>query len=122
MKIRAGLGEAGLELEAAAFAVLVFSLAGMPPTGGFIAKLLIFWQAVNASLAVPVVLAGASALVSLAYYLALVRDAYFEEPSGPAPEGGSSEARIAVLVCAAGSLALGAAPLLLKGFVGSVWR
>jgi NADH-quinone oxidoreductase subunit N len=109
---------------AAAFAVLVFSLAGMPPTGGFVAKLLIFWQAVRASLAVPVVLAGVASLISLVYYLALVRDAYFEEPAGqaPFPAEGACEARIAVLVCAAGALILGAAPLLLRGIIGSVWR
>jgi NADH-quinone oxidoreductase subunit N len=109
---------------AAAFAVLLLSLAGMPPTGGFVAKLLIFWQAVRASLAVPVILAGVSSLISLAYYLALVRDAYFEDPVGPAPvpAEGACEARIAVLVCAAGALILGAAPLLLRGIIGSVWR
>jgi NADH-quinone oxidoreductase subunit N len=107
----------------AAFAVLLFALAGMPPTGGFVAKLLVFWQAVRASLAVPAILAGLSSLISLGYYLALVRDAYFEEPSGPAPvppPGG--EARLAVLVCALGALALGAAPLLLRGIAGSAWR
>jgi NADH-quinone oxidoreductase subunit N len=109
---------------AAAFTVLLFALGGMPPTGGFIAKLLVFWQAVRAGLAVPVVLAGLSALVSLGYYLALVRDAYFEEPSGPAPvpAAGAGAARVAVLVCALGALALGAAPLLLRGVIGSVWR
>ena len=109
---------------AAAFAVLLFSLAGMPPTGGFVAKLLIFWQAVQASLAVPVVLGGVSALVSLAYYLALVRDAYFEDPSGavPAVPKNAGPARVAVLVCALGSLALGAAPLLLRGLTGGAWR
>ena len=107
---------------AAAFAVLLFALGGMPPTGGFSAKLLIFWQAVRASLAVPVVLAGVSALVSLGYYLALVRDAYFEDPSGAAPAPGPAAARIVVLACALGALALGAAPLLLSGLTGSVWR
>lgn len=107
---------------AAAFAALLFALGGIPPTGGFTAKLLVFWQAVRAGLAVPVVLAGVSALVSLGYYLALVRDAYFEEPSGSAPEAGPAAARIVVLACALGALALGAAPLLLKGLTGSVWR
>jgi NADH-quinone oxidoreductase subunit N len=107
---------------AAAFAVLLFSLAGVPPNGGFVAKLLIFWQAVRASLAVPVVLAAASALVSLAYYLGLVRAMYFEEPAGAAPAEGSSRARLTVLICALGALALGAAPLLLNGLTGDVWR
>ncbi len=107
---------------AAAFAVLLFSLAGVPPNGGFVAKLLIFWQAVRASLAVPVVLAAVSALVSLAYYLGLVRTMYFEDAEGAAPAEGPSRAGLAVIICALGSLALGAAPLFLSGFVSGVWK
>lgn len=107
---------------AGAFAVLLFALAGIPPTGGFVAELLIFWQAVSASLAVPIVLGAVAALVSLAYCLGLVRDLYFEDASGAAPADGDAPARIVVLVCALGTLALGAAPLLLRGLAGSVWR
>ena len=106
---------------AAAFAVLLFALAGIPPTGGFVAELLIFWQAIHAGLAVPIVLGAVAAIVSLGYCLGLVRDLYFEEASGPAPVEGGAPARIAVLVCALGTLALGAAPLLLRGLTGSVW-
>jgi NADH-quinone oxidoreductase subunit N len=107
---------------AAAFAILLFSLGGVPPNGGFVAKLLIFWQAVRASLAVPVVLAAFAALVSLAYYLGLVRDMYFEEPVGAEPAAGPSSAGLLVVICALGALALGAAPLLLSGAFGSVWK
>jgi NADH-quinone oxidoreductase subunit N len=107
---------------AAAFAVLLFALAGIPPTGGFVAELLIFWQAVHAALAVPVVLGALAALVSLAYCLGLVRDLYFEDAAGAAPAEGGAPARIVVLVCALGVLILTAAPLLLRGLTGSVWR
>jgi NADH:ubiquinone oxidoreductase subunit 2 (subunit N) len=107
---------------AAAFAVLLFGLGGMPPAVGLLAKLLILWQAVRASLAVPAVLAAFSSLVSLVYYLALVRDAWFEDASGPAPAEGGAPERIVVLACALGTLALGAAPLLLKDLAGSAWR
>jgi NADH:ubiquinone oxidoreductase subunit 2 (subunit N) len=106
---------------AAAFAVLLFALGGVPPTGGFVAKLLIFWQAMRASLTMPLIFAAVSALVSLAYYLALVRDMYLEEPEGAVPADGPALARLAVLICAIGALILGAAPLLLKGLTGSVW-
>ena len=106
----------------AAFAVLLFALAGVPPTGGFVAELLIFWQAIHAAFAVPIVLGAVAALVSLGYCLGLVRDLYFEEAEGAAPAEGGSAAHIAVLVCAIGALALGAAPLLMKGLTGSVWR
>ncbi|HEX4046709.1 MAG TPA: proton-conducting transporter membrane subunit [Elusimicrobiota bacterium] len=107
---------------AAALAALLFALAGVPPTGGFVAELLIFWQAIHAALAVPIVLGALAALVSLGYCLALVRDVYFEEAVGAAPADGGTPARITVLACAFGSLVLGAAPLLLRGLAGSVWR
>ncbi|MFI5348451.1 MAG: NADH-quinone oxidoreductase subunit N [Elusimicrobiota bacterium] len=107
---------------AAAFAVLLFALAGIPPTGGFVAELLIFWQAVHASLVAPVVLAAIAALVSLGVCLGIVRDLYFEENSGVSTFEGASSARIVLLVCALGALVLGAAPLLLRGLTGSAWR
>ena len=107
---------------AAAFGALLFALAGVPPTGGFVAELLIFWQAVHAALVLPIVLAAVAALVSLGLCLGLVRDLYFEESAGTAPAEGGAPARVAVLVCALGALILGAAPLLLRGLTGSVWR
>jgi NADH-quinone oxidoreductase subunit N len=107
---------------AAAFAVLLFALAGIPPTGGFVAELVIFWQAVHAALAVPIVLGAVAALLSLGVCLGLMRDLYFEEASGAVPAEGAPSARIVLLVCALGALALGAAPLLLRGLTGSVWR
>lgn len=103
------------------FAVLLFSLAGVPPTGGFMAKLLVLWQAVGARLAGPVVIAALAALVSLGYYLALVRDMYFEEALEEVPAPGGLGSRMLVLVCSIGALALGAAPLLLKDFAGVFW-
>ncbi len=65
-------------LPAALFAVILLSLGGIPPTAGFLAKLLIFWEAIKAAAYGPAVLAGLAALVSLGYYLSLVRDMYFE--------------------------------------------
>ena len=106
---------------ALAFALLLFSLGGVPPTGGFVAKLLVLWQAVGAELAGPVVVAALSALVSLGYYLALVRDLYFEEPREEVPSPGSAYSRILVMACALGALVLGAAPLLLKNVAGVFW-
>lgn len=107
---------------AAAFAVLLLALGGIPPTGGFLAKLLVLWQAVRVPYGVPAALAALSALVSLGYYLGVVRDMYLEEPAGDAPKAGDSSARLALLVCALGALLLGAAPLLLDGLTGRAWR
>ena len=78
-------------IPAALFAVLLLSLAGIPPTGGFLAKLLIFWEAVKAGLYLPVAMAALASLVGLGYYLGLVRDMFFDEPVWRAsePEAGA---------------------------------
>lgn len=104
-----------------AFAALLFCLGGVPPTGGFMAKLLVLWQAVGASLPGPAVVAALAALVSLAYSLALARDLYFEASTIDAPQPGGAVSRALVLVCALGAVALGAAPLLLRGLAGAFW-
>ena len=71
---------------AAFFAVMLVSLAGLPPTAGFLAKLFVFWDAVKAGLIGLVVVAALNTLLGLAYYFRLVRTMYFEEPEGRAPE------------------------------------
>jgi F420H2 dehydrogenase subunit N len=112
-----GLG-AGAPATAAALTVLLFSLAGVPPTGGFFVKLLVLWRAVETGLGVWAAVAGVSALVSLGVYLGLVRDLWLEEPAGAAPAG--ERGRALVWGCAAGALLMGAAPWLmgLMGFGG----
>ncbi|MBI4371506.1 MAG: NADH-quinone oxidoreductase subunit N [Elusimicrobia bacterium] len=123
--------------EALAMTVLLFALAGVPPTGGFLAKLLVFWQAVRAELAAPVLFGALAALISLGYYLGLMRDLYFEEPV-PEPAGRAASPEAAILrtrhgrgdgnpdsvqaaavlaVGALGAVLLGAAPL----FIGGLW-
>ncbi len=108
-----------LAVPAVAFTVLLFSLGGIPPTGGFLAKLLVLWRAVDADLLWPAIAGGVSALISLAYYLGMTRDLWFEAPSGPAPKPGPGAAL--VIACAAGALLLGAAPWFMSGLIGTIW-
>ncbi|MEK7389594.1 MAG: proton-conducting transporter membrane subunit [Elusimicrobiota bacterium] len=110
---RAQLKGLGVSMPAAAAALtaLLVSLAGIPPTGGFFAKLLIFWRAVDAGLLGPAALAATAALISMGYYLGMIKDMWFEEPSGPAPV--ASEGLGVVIACAAAAVLLGAAPWLL---------
>lgn len=120
LETRTSLKGRGAELAvpAAAFTILLFSLGGIPPTGGFVAKLLLLWRAVDAGLMWPAIAGGVAALISLAYYLGMIRDLWFEAPSGPAPRpvhGG-----MLVAACAAGALLLGAAPWLMSGLVGGL--
>lgn len=107
---------------AAAFTVLLFSLGGIPPTGGFLAKLLVLWRAVDAKLAWPAALAAVSALISLSYYLGLTRDLWLEDaPEGAAPVAAGPGAGL-VVACAGGALLLGAAPWIMSSFGGVLSR
>ncbi len=98
---------------AAAFAALLFSLAGIPPTGGFFAKLLVFWQAVQAGVLGPAAAAAVASFISLGFYLGLVRAMYFDEPVGDGPRPGPGAGLVTAL--AAGAVLLGLAPWALSG-------
>lgn len=64
----------------ATFAVFLFSLAGFPPTAGFLAKFYVFSAAVRQGL-VPLVIIGVLAsLISVFYYLRIIVYMYMKQP------------------------------------------
>jgi len=66
--------------------VMMFSLAGVPPTAGFYAKLAVFSAAVSAGHIALAVVAVLLSLVGAFYYLRVVKLMYFDEPD-EAPTG-----------------------------------
>ncbi|MFN8828376.1 MAG: NADH-quinone oxidoreductase subunit NuoN [Labrys sp. (in: a-proteobacteria)] len=85
----AGLGRTS-PVMAFALAMLMFSLAGIPPLAGFFAKFYVFAAAVNAGLYVLAVLGVLSSVVGAYYYLRIVKLMYFDEATGafePMPIG-----------------------------------
>jgi NADH-quinone oxidoreductase subunit N len=72
-------------LLAMALMMAVFSLAGIPPTIGFTGKFLIFNAAIEAELLPLVLIAMANVVVSLYYYLMVVRAIYLIEPAEELP-------------------------------------
>jgi NADH-quinone oxidoreductase subunit N len=65
----------------ATFTIFLLSLAGFPPTAGFLAKFYVFSAAVREGL-VPLVIIGVLAsLISVFYYLRIVVYMYMREPS-----------------------------------------
>ena len=108
---------------AALFAILLLSLGGVPPTAGFLAKLLVLWDAVRAGLYGAALAGGLAALISLGYYLGLIRDAYFEDAAGELPEAAAAarhlpSERLVLLACALPAAVLGLAPWLVSGLAG----
>jgi NADH-quinone oxidoreductase subunit N len=62
----------------------MLSLTGIPPFGGFLAKLYLFTEALEAGQVTLVVVAALNSVVSAFYYLGVVRTLYFDRPRGEA--------------------------------------
>jgi NADH-quinone oxidoreductase subunit N len=65
---------------AAMFAILMFSLIGLPPLAGFFAKWQVFLAAIEQDLFVLAVIGVLASAVSAFYYLRIVKVMYFDEP------------------------------------------
>lgn len=93
--------------------LLLFSMAGVPPTVGFIAKFGLLEALVQANMVWLAVVALMFALVGAYYYLRVVMLMYFEEPHervANVPITLSTEMRIAISVNGAAALMLGLLP------------
>ena len=84
-------------LMAFVFAMILFSLAGIPPLAGFFAKFYVFYAAVNAGLYPLAVIGFVLSVVGAFYYLRIVKMIYFDEPTVTfAPMTGAAKAVLAV--------------------------
>jgi NADH-quinone oxidoreductase subunit N len=62
------------------FAMLLFSLAGIPPLAGFFAKWYVFVAAIKAGLFTLAVIGVLTSVVGAFYYLTIIKVMYFDEP------------------------------------------
>jgi len=109
----AGLGRTRPYL-AAAMAVCLLSLAGIPPLAGFIGKVLVIQAAIAAGQGVLAVVAIIASVIAVVYYARVVVAMYFREPEGGAarpPEVRDGPAvRVAIGIAAVGTVLLGLLP------------
>ncbi len=68
---------------AAAMAILMFSLAGIPPLFGFWGKFLVFQAAVAANLLPLAAIGIAASVIGAYYYLRVIKIMYFDAPAEP---------------------------------------
>jgi len=66
---------------ALAMLIFMFSMAGIPPMAGFLAKFYVFMAAINAQLYTLAVIGVLSSVVGAYYYLRIVKYMYFDEPA-----------------------------------------
>jgi NADH-quinone oxidoreductase subunit N len=62
------------------FAMLLFSLAGIPPLAGFFAKWYVFVAAIKAGLFTLAVVGVLTSVIGAYYYLSIIKVMYFDEP------------------------------------------
>ena len=130
----AGIGRTR-PLIAAALAVMLFSLAGIPPLAGFWGKFGIFYSALtplgelanqralssDARWLLLLALAGVlNAAVAAAYYLRVIAAMYFRSPVHHVKAEGGLGASAAALICAAAVVVLGVAPRPLMDMAGRI--
>ncbi|PTQ99127.1 proton-translocating NADH-quinone oxidoreductase chain N [Paraburkholderia sp. GV068] len=90
--------------------VMMFSLAGIPPTVGFYAKLAVLEATMNADLTWLAVLAVITSLISAYYYLRIVKLMYFDAPQDTSPLMAGACNRTLLALNGVAVLALGIVP------------
>jgi len=95
---------------AAMMALLMFSMAGVPPTVGFMAKLLVLEAVVRVDLVWLALVAVFFSIIGAFYYLRVVKVMYFDKPASDAPVVTSGGARVAMSVNGLAMLVLGLFP------------
>jgi NADH-quinone oxidoreductase subunit N len=95
--------------------IVMFSLAGIPPTVGFYAKFAVLEAAVSAGFLWLAVAAVLASVVGAFYYLRIVKLMYFDEPQDTAPIAARADTRA---LLSANSLALLLLGILPQGLMG----
>ena len=90
--------------------LLMFSMAGVPPTVGFYAKLAVLQSVVEIGYVWLAVAAVLLSLIGAFYYLRIVKLMYFDTPHDTAPITSSPDTRIIMSINGLGILMLGIAP------------
>ncbi len=94
-------------------AVCIFGMSGLPPTGGFIAKLNLFlaaWSQGSIEGQILAITLAINAAIAAAYYLRLISAIYFEQSTTVSETSRQPAALIAGCLCAIATLALFVSP------------
>lgn len=95
---------------AAAMLVFLLSLAGVPPFAGFIAKIYVFTAAMKQGLIVLVCVGLVNIVISMYYYIVIVKKMYINEPTDRRPIPISAPMQAVVVISLAGTVILGIYP------------
>ncbi|SCA55001.1 NADH-quinone oxidoreductase subunit N [Candidatus Terasakiella magnetica] len=95
----AGLSKSN-PLMAAALAIFMFSMAGIPPLAGFFGKLYVFLAALEAGLVILAVIGVLSSVVGCFYYIRLIKIMYFDDAEEALDRKAGTEINLVVAAAA----------------------
>ncbi len=107
-------------LLALTLAVCAFALAGIPPTGGFTGKFFLFISAFEAGHLAIVIVGAVNTVISIFYYLNLVRMSYSREATSSEPLNLSLREKALCYLFLVAILYLGVMPFGLLDFFGNL--
>jgi NADH-quinone oxidoreductase subunit N len=97
-------------LTAALLTLFLLSLAGIPPTAGFIAKFYVFLAAYQSGWVWLVALGALNSVISVAYYFKIIHQMYFRQPVGTQPLDFDLSERLTLAATSFFTIFLGVAP------------
>jgi len=92
---------------AGAMFIALLSLAGVPPFAGFFGKFLVLYAVIESGMLWLALIGAVNVIISLYYYLGVVKAMYFKAPEDEAPITTSLGMRAVIVVCLAGIILLG---------------
>ena len=95
---------------AAMMAIFMLSLVGIPPLAGFVGKYYLFSAAIEQGYIWLVVIAILTSVISLYYYLNVVRQMYFQASTEEKPIAAGTALKTALIICVIGVLLFGIYP------------
>ncbi len=107
---------------AVVMSVFMFSLAGIPPTAGFMGKFYLFSAAVKAGFIWLVIFGVINSMISLYYYLGVVVNMFMNDPEASTPTVvRTPPVAVALGIAVLGTLALGLFPSQWMGLMVNLW-
>lgn len=96
-------------------AISLFSLAGVPPTAGFFGKMFLVIAGASKGNYIIIGFAALNMVISLYYYLRIVKTIFIDENANPIPRlNGSSSAKLGLILCFIG--------IIITGFVSELYQ
>jgi NADH-quinone oxidoreductase subunit N len=99
------------------YVVFFLSLAGIPPTAGFVGKLFVFRAAIQGGFVGLAIIGVLTSAIAAYYYFMVIKTLFMDERTGPAPELSTSRSlAVGLIVMVAATVLLGIFPNVLIKF------